>query len=151
MHSYSSIVGVSSVGHRYIEVIEEKFHDLIKMLLEDVRVDEAWYRKTYDDVEEAIRSGTFASARDHYIESGYFEDRFPHQIVVDTAWYLENNPDVVEGIRLGRVKSAYEHFLGAGFKEGRLPFSGWSLLDRRSVPRNIPGNIPGTRPRNIDE
>jgi hypothetical protein len=132
MYSYSSMIGVfGNEGGRYIEVMEYKFHDMIRLLLQHVHVDENWYRENYQDVEDAISRGAIASAREHYIAAGYFEDRFPHWIVVDTAWYLDNNPDVAEGVRLGNINSAEEHFQMAGFKEGRLPFEGWTLLGRR--------------------
>jgi hypothetical protein len=132
MQSYNSILGVTgNGGGRYIEVLESKFHEIIRTLLEEVNVDETWYRETYADVEEAIREGKFPSARDHYITAGYFEDRMPHWIGVDSSWYLESYRDVAEGIRLGKVASAEEHFRMAGFKEGRLPFPGWSLLRAR--------------------
>ena len=133
MYSYSSIVGLfGNEGGRYIEVAEDKFHKLLKLILESIHVDEDWYRQTYSDVEEAIQNGQVGSARDHYMEAGFFEDRFPHWIVVDASWYLKNNPDVVDAIKSGKIASAEEHFQRAGFKEGRLPFPGWSLLGRRN-------------------
>ncbi|HEX3862977.1 MAG TPA: hypothetical protein VHY35_14925 [Stellaceae bacterium] len=132
MQSYSSIVGLfGEEGGRYIEVVEHRFHEVIRRLLKDVHVDEVWYRETYQDVEAAIIGGSLSSAREHYITAGYFEDRFPHWIVVDTAWYLQQNSDVAEGIRVGKIKSAEEHFRIAGFREGRLPSPGWSLLSVR--------------------
>ena len=35
------------------------------------------YRRAYPDVAAAIDSGSFESARQHYIEHGYFEGRSP--------------------------------------------------------------------------
>ncbi len=89
--------------------------------LAEVRVDEAWYLKTYPDVAAAIKSRHVKSARAHYISSGYFEDRLPEDPKVDEAWYLKTNPDVARAIAAGHKKTAFEHYLDGGYGEGRLP------------------------------
>ena len=129
MWPYNYLMSGSSVGGgHYVELLETKFLDLLQRMLVLVEVDEAWYRATYGDVDEAIRAGRFASAREHYVTSGYFENRFPHAIRVNEAWYLAEYPDVAEALRAGLVSSATEHFESDGFKEGRLPWPDWSLL-----------------------
>lgn len=128
MYTYNSLLGLSgSGGGLYLEVVEHRLHELLRLLLENVYVDEAWYLETYSDVADALQEGTISSAREHYINVGYFEDRMPHYIVVDAEWYQNTNPDVAEGIRQRAIKSADAHFQMAGFKEGRLPYAGWSL------------------------
>jgi hypothetical protein len=128
MYTYNSLLGLSgNGGGLFVEVVEHRLHDILRILLENVYVDESWYIETYNDVADAVRKGTLSSAREHYINVGYFEDRMPHYIVVDAEWYLNINSDVAEGIRQGVIKSADEHFQMAGFKEGRLPYAGWSL------------------------
>ncbi len=128
MWSYSYLMSGSSTAGHYVELPETKLFGLLQRMLAFVEVDEAWYRVTYRDVDEAIRAGRLASAREHYVASGYFENRFPHEINVNEAWYLAEYPDVAEAIRTGLVSSATEHFESDGFKEGRLPREGWSLL-----------------------
>jgi hypothetical protein len=128
MYTYNCLLGLSgSGGGLFVEVVEHRLHEILRMLLETVYVDETWYIENYQDVAGAIQEGILSSAREHYINVGYFEDRMPHYIVVDAEWYLKTNPDVAEGIRQRTIKSADEHFQMAGFKEGRLPYAGWSL------------------------
>ena len=121
-----------ATGH-YVELQEAKLFGLIRVLLEMVEVDEAWYLKINQDVAEAVESGALTSGRSHYIVSGYFENRLPRPVTVDEQWYLAEYPDVAEAIRTGSVSSASAHFEGSGFVEGRLPQEGWSLL-REAVP-----------------
>jgi hypothetical protein len=129
MWSYSYLMSGSGVaGDHYVELPEVKFLALLKKMLVFVEVDEAWYRATYRDVDDAVRAGHLASAREHYAMSGYFENRFPYAIQVDETWYLAEYPDVGEAIRTGLVSSATQHFENDGFKEGRLPRQGWSLV-----------------------
>lgn len=113
---------------RYVEVREELLRRLLAPLLASVEVDEEWYRKFNQDVDDAIRVGKFRSGRDHYIQAGYFEDRLPRPVTIDGTWYLEAYPDVAEAIRHGTFHSVEQHFAVCGFKEGRLPNRQWSLL-----------------------
>ncbi len=121
-----------ATGH-YVELQEAKLFSLIRMLLEMVEVDEAWYLETNSDVAAAVKSGVLTSGRSHYIVSGYFENRLPRPVMVDEQWYLAEYPDVAEAIRSGSVSSAGAHFERSGFLEGRLPRESWSLV-RDAVP-----------------
>jgi len=129
MRSYSYLMSAtgSPDGH-YVELLEAKFLDLLRKLLAQVDVDEEWYLESYGDVRDAVRAGQMKSARAHYLQAGYFENRLPRRIVVDEGWYLNEYPDVAEAIRSGAFFSAAQHFERNGFKEGRLPREGWSLL-----------------------
>jgi hypothetical protein len=129
MRAYSYLMNASDgdTGH-YVELQEMKFLELLKCLLSRVEVDEAWYRASNQDVDQAIRAGQLESGRHHYIIAGYFENRFPRPIVVDEPWYLAEYPDVAGAIETGAFASASEHFARDGFKEGRLPSRDWSLL-----------------------
>lgn len=100
---------------------------LIAGLIIQIVVDEQWYRHRYRDVAEAVDAGHVNSARDHYIEAGYFEGRLPRPVSVDEEWYLEMYPDVAYAVRRGRFENGQEHFDRDGFREGRLPSSGWRL------------------------
>jgi len=94
---------------------------MIKLLLSGVDVDEEWYLRQYPDVEKAIiEEGDTKSAKQHYVDNGYFENRLPFPIPVDDAWYQQQYADVAASIREGGV-GAQEHFIRQGYKEGRMP------------------------------
>jgi hypothetical protein len=122
---------------RYIEVIEDRLRQLLRPILAQVEVDEDWYLDQNRDVAAAIAAGVFASARNHYMEAGYFEDRFPRPFVVDERWYITQYGDVADAIQRGTFRSAQQHFLISGFREGRLPHPGWSLAGGQSYQAGI--------------
>ena len=132
LQSYSSLTGYHTDGH-HVEVSENQLRALLTLLLNHVEVDEAWYRSTNEDVDQAIAAGHFKSAKEHYVIAGYFEDRMPRPISVDEAWYFETYPDVAQAIRAGAFASAQEHFAAAGFREGRVPRPDWSLLNGSAI------------------
>ena len=105
-----------------IELTREQMFTLIRTLLDFAPIDEAWYRKTYPDVEQAIASGVTKSGKTHFVTNGYFEGRHHGPIKVDEEFYLSKYPDVAEGIKFGEITSAQEHFDQHGFIEGRLPY-----------------------------
>lgn len=100
---------------------------LLRLALEQVTVDEQHYLQSNPDIVEAVSSGLFASARHHYIEFGFFEDRLPHMVEVDEDFYYKTNPDIATSVRAGVISSAQDHFEKYGYKEGRLPRENWSL------------------------
>lgn len=104
------------------------FRDLLCLALQHVPVDENYYRLLYPDVGEAVDKGLLTSARHHYIEFGYFENRLPFRIEVDEEFYLRSYPDVRAAVDVGRLPSAQFHFDRLGYNEGRLPRESWSLL-----------------------
>jgi len=125
--TYSSLTRSVGGAGSFIQVREAKLHDLLRSILPSVEVDEVWYRRRYGDVDEAIRLGHVATARDHYVSTGYFEGRFPRPFVVDERWYVTTYPDVAMAIGTGKLKKAQDHFEAEGYKEGRLPYEGWTL------------------------
>jgi hypothetical protein len=90
--------------------------------------DERFYLETYPDIAAAVKGKKIKSGLDHYVETGYFENRVPRKLIVDERYYLQQNPDVADGIRKGRVKSAQDHFNYSGFAEGRIPYKDFSLF-----------------------
>lgn len=80
-------------------------------------VDENWYFLLYPDVK-----ATGMSARDHYIQHGYRENRSPHPIF-DAEYYLSIYPDVKAAGR-----PAILHYLESGGREWRRPCS-WISMD----------------------
>lgn len=102
-------------------ISQESLVQAVKLLLRGIDVDEAWYVTTYPDIAEAIEIGAVKSAKNHFIENGYFEGRLPFELSVDEDWYLRTYPDVAEGVTRGDFRSAKDHFQNFGYKEGRLP------------------------------
>jgi hypothetical protein len=116
-------VDISTVrGELRVNVSYEDFVKLLKMMVSGIEVDEDWYASQYEDIGQAIRTGSIRSARQHFVNDGYFEGRSAFPVKVDEAWYLRQYPDVAESIRRGILTSAQEHFDLDGYKEGRLPF-----------------------------
>jgi hypothetical protein len=107
--------------HGLVEIEADKLVSMLKHLLRGVHVDEEWYRKRYDDVDDAIKRGTYESSKHHFVEDGYFEGRRPGPVKVDEAWYVGAYPDIAEGLELGDIQSAQQHFDEYGIQEGRLP------------------------------
>ena len=101
---------------------QESFLRYIKLFVASVDVDEQWYLRQYEDVARAVDGGSIKSAKEHFINSGYFEGRLPCPLAVDEGWYLQQYPDVAAGVKNGTVASAQRHFMSEGYREGRLPF-----------------------------
>jgi hypothetical protein len=114
-------ISTSREGQVFATASYENLLDMIRSLLSVVDVDEQWYLAQYPDVAEAIAEGKMPSARDHFIDNGYFEGRLPALITVDERFYLTKYPDVAESVRKGTEKSGQAHFLAGGYREGRTP------------------------------
>ena len=117
--TFAAVKGELTVSASY-----NQFTSMIRTLLQGVEVDDVWYLGQYPDVADAIRKGTIKSAKDHFLNDGYFEGRLPFPIEVDEAWYLEQNPGVAEYIARGELESAQRHFNDHGYREGRKPRPG---------------------------
>jgi hypothetical protein len=113
----------TSKGQLVVSTSYENLIGMIKLLLLGVDLDEEWYVAQYPDVAQAIADKQVKSARQHFIDNGYFEGRLPRAVTVDEKWYQTEYPDVAESIRKGVEPSAQTHFLRDGYKEGRLPFA----------------------------
>jgi hypothetical protein len=101
---------------------------LLRALANGITVDDAWYCERYPDVEDGIRKGEFKSAKHHYVQFGYFEDRLPQYFEVDDEFYGSAYPDIAGQLDAGGLPSSQEHFELYGFREGRLPWSEWRLI-----------------------
>lgn len=113
------LIGTNGKGR--VDMRYQDFTDLLKLILRSVNVSEAWYLAQYPDVAEAIKAGSYKSAKHHFVEEGYFEGRIPYEFSIDEAWYASTYADVAAGIKTGAITSAKEHFRAHGYKEGRLP------------------------------
>lgn len=127
MRSFGYLAAPSISPEASINVIRQRLVDLLRPLLSTVEVDEDWYCGVNKDVAYAIADGQWKSARDHYVEAGFYEDRMPHYIEVDEEWYLSEYEDVAAAVNVGKCSSAQQHFNDSGFKEGRIPYQNWSL------------------------
>lgn len=113
----SNVDGELMVSVKYEDVIQ-----LIRRIIVDVAVNEAWYVEHYPDIATAITEGIVSSAKSHFVNDGYFEGRVPFAIEVDERYYLANNPGVAEHVRKRDLSSGQQHFDENGYQEGRLPF-----------------------------
>jgi len=109
-------------------VIEKGFAaELLAPVISTIFVDEKWYRERNPDIVEALNSGQFKSAKDHYVRHGFFEHRLPYPITVTEDWYLAQYPDVRAAVQREDFRSAQHHFELAGYREGRLPYANFFL------------------------
>lgn len=113
---FKSVNGEVQVSLTYDELVR-----LVKLMAHSVPVDEAWYLSRNPDVVAAINGGQIQSARQHWIEFGYFEGRLPSLPVIDPGWYVNQYPDVARGVAAGAIQSPQSHYLDFGYQEGRLP------------------------------
>ena len=117
------MVEVSTVeGELRVSLSYDDFIKILRMMIASVEVDEAWYLSEHEDIARAVASGAVASAKQHFIDDGYFEGRLPFAMRVDERWYLQQNPDVADSVRKGIVSSGHQHFIEDGYHEGRLPY-----------------------------
>ena len=100
----------------------DRFVEMIRRYLIGIDFNEAWYLERNPDIADAIKRGLVASAREHFINNGYFEGRLPFPMQVDEAWYLKQNAGVADYVRRGLLESGQQHFDENGHREGRLPF-----------------------------
>jgi hypothetical protein len=113
----------------YVSIPEQLFRRILASAIKQKGgFDEKFYLEKYPDIANAVRSKKIESGLDHYVETGYFENRWPRKLIVDERYYLEENPDVADAVRKGLVESAQKHFEQAGFIEGRLPYKDFSLF-----------------------
>src|SRR5690242_19794027 len=88
-------------GELTVSASYESFIELLRRLLAGIEVDEAWYRRRYPDIAEAIDNRVVASAQKHFVDDGYFEGRLPFEIKVDERYYLTQNAGVADYVRRG--------------------------------------------------
>jgi len=67
----------SANGQTMIQMTQDDFIEMMRAIVVNVDIDEGWYLRRYPDVAEAVRAGTFKSAKDHFVNNGFFEGRMP--------------------------------------------------------------------------
>jgi hypothetical protein len=110
-------------GELRVSVSYDDFIRILRMMISGIEVDEEWYLNQYEDIARAVSEGSIASAKQHFIDDGYFEGRLPFPMPVNERWYLEQYPDVAESMRKGVVANGEQHFAEDGYREGRLPYA----------------------------
>jgi hypothetical protein len=121
---------VQSTNNNYIAIETNFWKSVAAAFIAQIDMDEAWYLKQYPDVLSAMKAGMLRDARQHYIETGYFEHRMPYLIETDSEWYLAQYPDVSAAVEQKVFQSAQEHFEESGFREGRFPFPNFALRQK---------------------
>jgi hypothetical protein len=96
--------------------------EIFRSIIVNMDIDEAWYLRRYPDVADAVRAGTFRSAKEHFVNNGYFEGRMPFPIQVYERYYLDRNPEVADFVRRELLPSGQQHFDENGYLEGRRPY-----------------------------
>lgn len=109
-------------GQTMVHMSHDDLIAMLRLIIMNLTIDENWYLGRYPDVAEAVRAGTFKSAKDHFVNNGYFEGRMPFQIEVDEKYYLGRYPEIEESIRREVVTSGQQHFDENGYLEGRAPY-----------------------------
>lgn len=102
-----------------VTIPTEFFRFLMSSWLLRDEVDEAAYRKYNRDVDAEIKAGKLASAKEHYVQNGYYEDRAPRVYAIDADWYRRRYPDVAFAEKKAIVKDPQHHFNSTGRVEGR--------------------------------
>ena len=117
-------VEISTVrGELRVSLSYDDFVQILRLMISGIAVAEEWYLTEYPDIAQAIRDGKVESAKQHFIDDGFFEGRRPFPMDVDERWYLQQYPDVAESVRTGVVASGQQHFAEDGYREGRLPYA----------------------------
>lgn len=104
-----------------VEVPFELWRLMVANLVAQAEFDEKEYLRVNPDVEQALKQGLIGSAKEHYLEHGYFEGRFGASGAFDESWYRSRYSDVSAAIEKKAFKSAEEHFRKAGAGELRAP------------------------------
>lgn len=81
--------------------------------------DEAYYLAHNPDVADAVASGAFSSARQHFDANGRNEGRAGCECEFDETFYLSNNPDVAAAVSTGVFLTGRHHYALHGRSEGR--------------------------------
>jgi phytanoyl-CoA hydroxylase len=80
---------------------------------------ESDYLALYPGIDEAIQSGNFASAWDHYLKHGRSEGRLICRF--DEAFYRRSYPLAGSDLRANRIETALDHYILLGRGRGYLP------------------------------
>ncbi len=82
--------------------------------------DQTYYLSNNPDVVQAIATGIFSSAQEHYELFGESEGRMP-SANFNPEFYFAQNPDVLSAVSSGSIPGALWHYENFGLSEGRQP------------------------------
>lgn len=99
----------------------DAFRLLLRVLYSNGAFSHEDYLARYPDVAKALREGILQSSVEHFVTTGYFEDRLPRNIDIDEGWYLAKHQDVARSVASGQLIDALTHFEDSGYLEGRAP------------------------------
>lgn len=88
------------------------YRNVFRGILSLVFFDADYYEKSYPDL-EGIKT---EELHNHYMQEGYFENRFPFQPIFDFEFIRTNYQDLAKY----DDKELMDHFIFYGYKEGRL-------------------------------
>lgn len=108
-------------GDPTVTLTYQELVNVLRMVLQGVRVGEDWYKREYEDIGRAIAEGRLPSAQHHFVNDGWLEGRRPYPMAVDDEWYRRQYADVAQFIREERLPSSQVHFDQDGYREGRRP------------------------------
>jgi hypothetical protein len=114
-----------------VSLSDDDFIRALRLMISGREVDDGWDLRESEDIAQAVSRGAVRSAKQHFLDDGYFEDRLSFPTLVDERWYLENYPDVAESVRKGVVGSGQQHFTEGWLPRGPPAFS---ALDACSDP-----------------
>jgi hypothetical protein len=97
------------------------FQLLMEAALKGQAFDEKQYLVSNPDVARSVREGKYPSGRDHFVSTGYYEDRPLGDAGFEEEWYLRRYPDVKKAVLMGECMSGHVHFTGSGVREWRSP------------------------------
>ena len=103
-----------------VSVNSEFLRHLMTEIARTHRFDAQFYLATYPDVEAAHIAGDITNLHQHYLQSGYFEGRLPHEPAFDPKWYFEHYPDLAGSYSADDKAGLHRHYLDTGMAEGRL-------------------------------
>lgn len=121
------LVVLSASSPDYVAIDRHFFYEILRPIIDRIRIDCDWYMAAYPDVAEAVSKEIVTDARDHFRRFGYFEHRMPYQILIHEDWYVEQYPDVRDAIERRAFTSGQNHFEVSGYREGRMPFPNFEL------------------------
>lgn len=78
------------------------------------------YGKTNPDVAKAHEDGAIDSVHEHFVGTGWFENRHPGWYFVDERWYGTFYRDLALAQRAGKIKDLSRHYYLTGRAEGRV-------------------------------
>lgn len=84
--------------------------------------DEAFYLRSYDDVNAVVKNGSFGSGLAHYVKHGFREGR--HAFAFDQLWYSRAYPSAALEVGMGDYADLRHHYVEVGANQGYKPLPG---------------------------